>query len=88
LASRLPVGTRVTPERLARVERAEERVRALGFRVLRVRDHGTRARVEVGAEELERARQRGNAIAAELTRVGFETVELAVYRSRPQSRPE
>src|SRR4029078_4192444 len=31
LASRLPVGTRVTREKLARVERCEEGLRALGF---------------------------------------------------------
>ena len=36
LASRLPTGTEVTRERLARVERAERSLAGLGFRVLRV----------------------------------------------------
>ncbi|HVS17608.1 MAG TPA: ATP-dependent sacrificial sulfur transferase LarE, partial [Planctomycetota bacterium] len=38
LASRLPVGTRVTRERLARIERAEEARHELGVAVLRGRD--------------------------------------------------
>src|SRR5689334_14446900 len=55
LASRLPYGTPVTVERLGQVERAEERLRALGLRQLRVRHHGDIGRIEVAAEEMERA---------------------------------
>src|SRR5258708_6725760 len=39
LASRLPYGTEVTPERLGLVERGEAALRALGFRQFRVRLH-------------------------------------------------
>lgn len=54
LASRLPYGTAVTPERLAQVERAERAVRALGVRgEMRVRHHGDLARVELPAADLE-----------------------------------
>ena len=54
LASRLPYGTAVTPERLAQVERAEAAVRALGVRGgMRVRHHGDLARVELPGAELE-----------------------------------
>ncbi|MBK7874752.1 MAG: ATP-dependent sacrificial sulfur transferase LarE [Planctomycetes bacterium] len=81
LASRLPVGTRVTKERLARVEAGEERLRALGLVQLRLRDHGTHARVEAGAESLERALAAADRVAAELRPLGFETVEIARYRS-------
>jgi len=86
LSSRLPVGTRVTRERLARVEEAEERARALGFRVLRVRDHGTRARVEVGADELARAEELADELARSLAPLGFAELELASYR-RPGAEP-
>jgi uncharacterized protein len=79
LASRLPVGTVVTRERLARVERAEEALRALGLRALRVRDHGPRARVEVGRGELERADLLRPAIARALRPLGFAELELAAY---------
>ena len=54
LASRIPYGEPITAERLARVERAEAAVRALGFRQVRVRDHGALARVEVEPEEIAR----------------------------------
>lgn len=53
LASRLPYGTAVTPDRLAAVERAEAALRALGVTGdLRVRHHGPRARVELSPDAL------------------------------------
>lgn len=79
LASRLPVGTRVTRERLARIEAAEEALKALGFRVLRVRDRGERARVEVGADELAAARERIAELERRLRDAGFASLELAAY---------
>jgi uncharacterized protein len=54
LSSRLPYGTEVTPEALRRVDRAEEGLRALGFRELRVRHLGDTARVEIAREEMVR----------------------------------
>jgi uncharacterized protein len=81
LASRLPVGTAVTRERLERVERAEERLRALGLVQLRVRDHGERARVEVGSESLALAEARWPEIQAALAELGFHAAELARYRT-------
>ena len=55
LASRLPYGTEVTPERLALVDRAEAALRDLGFRQFRVRLHDRLARVEIAPDELPRA---------------------------------
>jgi uncharacterized protein len=81
LASRLPVGTRVTAERLARIERSEERLRSLGLRELRVRDHGAKARVEVGRAELDAASSRRGEIESALLLEGFATVEIARYLS-------
>jgi len=52
LSSRFPYGTEVTREGLARVERAERALKALGFRVVRVRVHGESARIEVPTAEL------------------------------------
>lgn len=79
LASRLPRGTAVTRARLVRIEAAEEAVRSLGFRVLRVRDHGARARLEVGAGELARARRLRAALERALAAEGFAELELAAY---------
>lgn len=81
LASRLPVGTAVTPERLARIERAEEALRDLGFRQLRVRDHGVHARIEVGADEVEASRRLAGEAESALSRAGFTTFEWGVYRT-------
>ncbi|MFN8535587.1 MAG: ATP-dependent sacrificial sulfur transferase LarE [Dehalococcoidia bacterium] len=47
LSSRIPHGTPVTVEALRRIEAAEEALRALGFRQLRVRDHHPVARIEI-----------------------------------------
>jgi uncharacterized protein len=52
LSSRVPRGTSVTPEILRQVERAEEAVRALGFRELRVRHLGDTARLEIAPAEM------------------------------------
>lgn len=55
LASRIPHFSEVTVAKLGQVERAELAVRALGFRDVRVRHHDDTARVEIAADELERA---------------------------------
>jgi uncharacterized protein len=65
LSSRLPYGTPVTLEALRRVERAEAGVRALGFRELRVRHLGERARVEIAREEMDRLDEGGLRAAVE-----------------------
>ena len=78
LASRLPYGLAVTPERLRQVEVAEAAVRALGFRTFRVRHHGDAARLEIDPEELDRAEERAGALAAAVRRAGFRRVLLDV----------
>lgn len=86
LSSRVAYGLEVTPERLAMIDRAEQFLRALGFRELRVRLHADdMARIEVPAEELmelcEPEIRRG--IIEEFSRLGFKfiTLDLAGFRS-------
>jgi len=55
LSSRFPYGTAITPERVGQVGLAEESLRGLGFRTLRVRYHGAVARNELGDAEFGRA---------------------------------
>jgi uncharacterized protein len=85
LASRLPYGTEVTPERLAQVERGEESLRALGFRQVRLRHHGPLARVEIDPSELARALdpEMARRISAAIKPLGFRYVALDLdgYRS-------
>jgi uncharacterized protein len=78
LSSRVPYGERVTPEKLERVGKAEEALRALGFRQLRVRHFAERARVEIAPDELGRVEAEGLAerIQNDLLALGFPAVEI------------
>jgi len=84
LSSRLPYGTEVTEARLRQVEEGEERLRALGFRQVRLRHHDVLARVEVDPSELPRALDpaMARAIAEALRPLGFRyvTLDLEGYR--------
>jgi len=55
LSSRFPYGTAITRERVSQVGMAEESLHTLGFRTLRVRYHGSVARLELGEQEFESA---------------------------------
>jgi uncharacterized protein len=77
LSSRFAYGVRVTRAGLERVERAEEGLRARGFRVVRVRDLGSgRARVEVGAGEVVRLLAQADEVERELLGLRFREVVL------------
>jgi uncharacterized protein len=54
LASRIPYGERIDRAKLARIEKAEDMLRASGFRQFRVRSHEDLARIEVAPEERRR----------------------------------
>jgi len=85
LSSRIPYGEVVTIEKLGAVDRAEQALRRLGFRQVRVRHHGEVARIEVAVEELPRALdpEMGIQIVAKLKDFGFRyvTVDLEGYRT-------
>lgn len=74
LSSRFAYGVRVTPAGLRRVERAEEVVRSHGFEVLRVRDHGDLASIEVRAEEVPRALALLHELSPRLIELGYKRV--------------
>jgi uncharacterized protein len=84
LASRVPTGLRVSREKLARIEAAEEVLHEQGFRVARVRDHEEIARIELDPGEMPRLADPAlrRAIVDGLRRAGYErvTVDLAGYR--------
>jgi uncharacterized protein len=86
LSSRVAYGQEVTPQRLAMIDRAEQFLRSLGFRELRVRYHdGDMARIEVPLGELSKLCQPENRerVVAELLSLGFRfiTLDLAGFRS-------
>lgn len=96
LASRVPYGTEVTPERLALIERGEAVLRELGFLQFRVRAHDGLARVEISPDELPRALslEMTARIAERLKSAGFAyvTLDLQGYRrgslNEALARPE
>jgi uncharacterized protein len=83
LASRVPHGTAVDAATLARIERAEAGVRALGFDVFRVRHHGPLARLELPPEALSAALERREALHDAVRAAGYVWVAivLAGFRS-------
>jgi uncharacterized protein len=78
LSSRVEYGRAVTREVLQQVEKAEESLRQLGFRELRVRHHGELARVEIARAELPRAlvMEMLDSISKALKEAGFQYVTL------------
>ena len=86
LASRVAHGRPISVELLARVERAESVVHALGFGRVRVRTDGRSARIEVDPAEVPRLAEAAvaDAVTQRLTDLGFEAVSVdpAGYRSR------
>ena len=84
LSSRIPYGTRVTAENVKLVERGEEALVRLGFRVFRVRYHGELARIEIGPDELPKALdlQMAGTLVTIFRDLGFQyvTLDLAGYR--------
>lgn len=76
LSSRIPRGRSVTLAALRQIEEAETRLRAHGFEDVRVRHHGSLARVEVPRGEVERLRSLWPRIEPVLLDCGFEEVQL------------
>ena len=85
LATRIQFGEPITPEKLARIEQAEEFLANLGFTHIRVRSYGTLARIEVEPSQVTLMAQVNtrNKIITRLTELGYSyiTLDLAGYRS-------
>ncbi|MCY3824996.1 MAG: ATP-dependent sacrificial sulfur transferase LarE [Nitrospinae bacterium] len=85
LSSRFPYGDRITPEKIAQVEKAESGLRELGFRQLRVRHHGDVARIEVPRADIARLvdGEISRKVIAQMKEAGFiyVTIDLEGFRS-------
>jgi pyridinium-3,5-biscarboxylic acid mononucleotide sulfurtransferase len=86
LSSRVAYGQAVTPERLAMIDSAEQFLRSVGFRELRVRYHeGDMARIEVPVGEIAELCDPGlrATVVDELKKLGFKfvTLDLAGFKS-------
>lgn len=83
LATRLPYGTRIDAQLLARIDAGEEDLRAMGFAVVRLRVHGDILRIEIPPADFDRFMQEREAIAKRLKALGFIyiTLDLEGFRS-------
>ena len=86
LSSRIATGIEVTEERLKKIEQSEIFIKnMLGVKILRVRDHGDTARIEIGKDErkLFFNEEILDIIDNELKKIGYKFVsfELSGYNS-------
>lgn len=83
LASRIPYGTPITPERLRQIDRAEQLLHNLGISQVRVRLHGDVARIEVEPHSLHLLLDNRSAIVRQFRGLGFSyvTADLEGYRT-------
>jgi uncharacterized protein len=83
LSSRIPYGEEITQEKLRIIEEAEAFLAGQGFGQLRVRLHGTIARIEVHTEEVGKILDMQPAVVKKLKSIGFSyvTLDLEGYRS-------
>jgi uncharacterized protein len=88
LSSRIPYGTPVTAEKLARIDRAESALKARGFRQCRVRDHGTVARIEVEASRFASLLESRHEVVSAMKSAGFAYVALDLDGFRSGSMNE
>lgn len=78
LASRIPYGQEVNPEKLLMVEQAEDFLLSLGYRELRVRHFENTARIELPVREIQTLRNGPHWLETKsrFNEIGFEHVEI------------
>lgn len=85
LSSRIPYGTRIHSDLLARLDEAERFLKGLGFRQVRVRHHDTIARIEVEPDEIPRLASPGirETVEEKFRRLGYAyvTLDMRGYRT-------
>lgn len=82
LASRIPYGVRITADILKRIERAEGKLKKLGFNELRVRHYNGLCRIEVPRKDIPRLTLKAEQVVDGLKKLGYNyiTLDLEGYR--------
>jgi len=83
LSSRIAYGEEITMEKLRKIDRSEQAIRAIGIRQVRVRTHGDMARIEVEPHEMPKLMEHHQEITAKLKEFGYMyvTMDLTGYKS-------
>ncbi|MDR1826826.1 MAG: ATP-dependent sacrificial sulfur transferase LarE [Methylobacteriaceae bacterium] len=91
LSSRIPYGEKITPQRLAMIDKAEQFLLDMGIVQVRVRAHGNLARIETDGAGMARIMEEANrkAIHAAFRGYGFAYVSLDLmgYRTGSMNEP-
>jgi len=85
LSSRIPTGTKLEPEDLERIDRAESTIRELGIAMVRVRHHGDLARIEVAPEDIGKLEAARETIYSALQKIGYRYITLDLKGYRPST---
>lgn len=88
LASRISYGIEITEEKLNQIDQAEDFLKKLGFQELRVRHHGTLARLEVHVDAIPEVLKKRTAIIEKLKSFGFNYISLDLEGFRSGSMNE
>ena len=82
LSSRVPYGDAITEEKLKQIEKGENFLKDLGFKIVRLRHFGSKARIELGQDEFVRMMDAGlrEQIVAFIRSLGFKTAVFEPYR--------
>jgi len=90
LASRFPYGQKITEPALRQIEKAEEIIRGLGIKEVRVRHHADTARIEVPEEDMQILMEPKNRlmITESFKALGFKfiSIDMEGYRSGSLNR--
>ena len=83
MATRLPYGAEIDLELLKRIDTAEEALRAMGLKNVRVRVHGDILRLEVDADSISKVAAHRDEVLEQLKKVGcpYVTLDLEGFRS-------
>jgi uncharacterized protein len=82
LSSRIPYGVAIDEQALKKIERSEDFLQDIGIRQVRVRCHGSIARIEVMVKDFEKVIANQDRISETLQSYGFThvTLDLQGYR--------
>ncbi len=81
LSSRIPYGSEITMKKLQIVEEAENFLKDLGIRELRVRHFGDKARIEVNEKGKEAINKNNRIIEKKFSEIGFDQIEISNFKS-------
>ena len=88
LASRVPYGTSISKGKVAKIDAAENALRALGFSAVRVRDYEGLARIEIAPDAFALAIEKRGVIISSLKALGYSyvTIDLEGYNPGSMNR--